>query len=57
VSTLARRYAWMAAAMALLFALWILRSFLVPMAWAFMIALATWPLYRSSWRDSPRRSE
>ena len=46
MSTLARRYAWMAAAIALGFALWILRSFLVPMTWAFMIALATWPLYR-----------
>jgi predicted PurR-regulated permease PerM len=37
---------WTVTAVALLLALWLLRSFLVPMAWAFMVALATWPLYR-----------
>jgi len=37
---------WLVTGLALAFALWLLRSFLVPMAWSFMLALATWPLYR-----------
>jgi predicted PurR-regulated permease PerM len=37
---------WIPAALALLFSLWLLRSFLVPLTWAFIIALASWPLYR-----------
>src|SRR5215472_4001540 len=44
--SLKRNRKWIPAAIALLFSLWLLRSFLVPLTWAFIIALASWPLYR-----------
>ena len=42
---------WISTSLVLLLALWILRGFLVPLTWAVIIALATWPLYRrfSTW--------
>src|SRR6266853_1994889 len=42
---------WISTSLVLLLALWILRGFLVPLTWAVIIALATWPLYRrfSAW--------
>ena len=51
----ARSYFWLLTSVALLFALWMLRSFLIPMAWSFMLALATWPFYlRFAARSQPR---
>jgi predicted PurR-regulated permease PerM len=44
--SLERSRTWVLTALALLFCLWLLRSFLVPLTWAFIIALASWPLYR-----------
>jgi len=39
----------------LLLCLWLLRSFLVPIAWAVIIALASWPLYRRFGEHLPRQ--
>ncbi|HUL41708.1 MAG TPA: AI-2E family transporter [Burkholderiales bacterium] len=36
---------WILTILVLLFSLWVLRSFLVPLTWAVIIAIATWPLY------------
>lgn len=49
------RAAWMAGAFILLLSLWILRSFVVPLAWASIVALASWPVYRRFADRLPRR--
>jgi predicted PurR-regulated permease PerM len=40
------RTGWIAGALVLLLSFWILRSFVVPLAWASIVALASWPVYR-----------
>jgi predicted PurR-regulated permease PerM len=40
------RARWFWVALVVLFAAWIIHSFLVPLAWASIIAIATWPIYR-----------
>jgi predicted PurR-regulated permease PerM len=47
--------AWTLTSVALLVALWVLHSFLIPLAWAFIIALASWPFYRRFAARLPRR--
>jgi len=37
---------WLWVALLLLLSVWIIHSFLVPLAWASIIAVATWPIYR-----------
>ena len=49
------RAGWLAGALVLLLALWILRSFVVPLAWASIVALASWPVYRRFADRLPRR--
>src|SRR5262245_50773551 len=49
------RAAWVAGALILLLSVWILRSFLVPLAWASIVALASWPAYRRFANLLPRR--
>ncbi len=44
--SLERSHRWLLATLALLFCLWLLRSFLVPSTWAFIVAAASWPHYR-----------
>src|SRR5258708_10566351 len=46
---------WISTSLVLLLALWILRGFLVPLTWAVIIALATWPLYRRFSARLPQR--
>src|SRR5262245_13800811 len=46
---------WIWAAAVLLLSAWLLRSFLEPILWAFLIALATWPLYRRFSSFRPHR--
>jgi predicted PurR-regulated permease PerM len=40
------RYGWLWALPVALLALWILRHFIEPLAWAVIVAIVTWPLYR-----------
>jgi len=40
------RAGWIAGALVLLLCFWILRSFIAPLAWASIVALASWPVYR-----------
>ncbi|HET8948081.1 MAG TPA: AI-2E family transporter [Candidatus Polarisedimenticolia bacterium] len=54
--TALRRRRWISAAPILLLSLWLLRSFLVPILWAFFMALATWPFYRRFCAIIPRRA-
>jgi len=49
------RAGWVAAALILLLSFWILQSFLVPLAWASIVALASWPAYRRFANLLPRR--
>jgi len=49
------RAGWIAAALILLSALWILRSFVVPLVWAAIVGLASWPAYRRFAGRLPRR--
>jgi predicted PurR-regulated permease PerM len=44
--SLERSQRWLLTTLALLFCLWLLRSFLVPFTWAFLVAAASWPHYR-----------
>src|SRR5689334_11297758 len=46
---------WISTSLVLFLAAWILRSFLVPLAWAVIIALATWPFYRRFSAYFPQR--
>ena len=46
---------WTLTTVVLLASLWVLRSFLIPLTWAFVIALATWPLYRRFAGRMPER--
>jgi predicted PurR-regulated permease PerM len=45
---------WTLTSVVFLLSLWVLRSFLIPLTWAFVIALATWPLYRRFTARLPR---
>ena len=44
-----------AGALVLLLSLWILQSFVVPLAWASIVALASWPVYRRLANRLPKR--
>ena len=44
---------WVWAALILLLSVWILRSFLEPLLWAAVIAIASWPLYQRFARSLP----
>jgi len=44
---------WVWAALVLLLSVWILRSFLEPLLWAAIIAVASWPIYRRFARSLP----
>ena len=44
---------WVWAALILLLSVWILRSFLEPLLWAAVIAIASWPIYRRFARSLP----
>jgi len=49
------RTGWIAGALVLLLSFWILRSFVVPLAWASIVALASWPVYRRFANRLPKR--
>ncbi len=49
------RQAWLTAAISLL-ALWVARPFLTPIAWAAVLAIAEWPLYRAAVKRFPGRA-
>src|SRR5215475_3392035 len=53
--TLKLEWRWVAGALVLLDAFWILRSFVAPLAWASIVALASWPAYRRFADRMPRR--
>jgi predicted PurR-regulated permease PerM len=46
---------WLWAALVVLLSCWILRSFFEPLAWASIIAIATWPVYRRFAQRLPGR--
>jgi len=45
MSRLGHAHRWILTALALLLSLWLLRSFLAPLTWAFIVAAASWPHY------------
>jgi len=49
------RAGWVAGALVLVSAFWILRSFIAPLAWASIVALVSWPAYRRFADRMPRR--
>src|SRR6476659_680170 len=49
------RQAWLTAAISLL-ALWVARPFLTPIAWAAVLAIAEWPLYRAALKRFPGKA-
>jgi predicted PurR-regulated permease PerM len=52
---LTARAGWIVGAAILLLSLWILQSFVVPLAWASIVAVASWPVYRRFADRLPRR--